>query len=208
MRLEKALSDRLLGPQSDKKSEAESSQKPFDFVDQFRSQVDELSRQKEQVERKADEYLDRLRRLQADMENLQKITKRQIDTISRQASESLVVKLLPILDSLQQASRTTRSSDTMPSEEISVGLKMLFNQLLGVLKKEGLEEVPCVGKRLDPEKHEVVSYVETDEVPENTVVEEVRKGYALGDKIIRPSLVVVSKQKTSESQGLEKTQAD
>lgn len=197
-----------MAPKTDKKSEAESSQKPFDFVDQFRSQVDELSRQKEQVERKADEYLDKLRHLQADMENLQKITKRQIDTISRQASENLVVKLLPILDSLQQASKTTRSNDMMPSEEISVGLKMLFNQLLDVLKKEGLEEVPSVGKRLDPDKHEVVSYVETDEVPENTVVEEVRKGYALGDKILRPSLVVVSKQKTTENQGPEKTQAD
>lgn len=192
----------------DKKAEALKTEGPLDFVEQFRSQINELSREKEQIEKKAVEYLDKLTRLQADMENLQKITKRQIETVTRQASENLVVRLLPIVDALQQAGKVTHSNDALSSDEISVGLKMLLTQLMDVLKTEGLEEIPAIGRPLDPERHEVVSYIETDNVPENTVVEEVRGGYALRGKVIRPSLVIVSKPKTSKDQELEKTQAD
>jgi molecular chaperone GrpE len=192
----------------DKKAEALKTEGPLDFVEQFRSQIDELSREKEQIEKKAAEYLDKLKRLQADMENLQKITNRQIETVTKQASENLLVKLLPIVDALQQAGKVTHSNDALSSEEISVGLKMLLNQLMDVLKTEGLEEIPAVGQPLDPERHEVVSYIETDNVPENTVVEEVRGGYALKGRVIRPSLVIVSKGKMSKDQELEKTQAD
>lgn len=192
----------------DKKAEALKTEGPLDFVEQFRSQIDELSREKEQIEKKAVEYLDKLTRLQADMENLQKITNRQIETVTKQASENLLVKLLPIVDALQQAGKVTHSNDALSSDEISVGLKMLLTQLMDVLKTEGLEEIPAIGRPLDPERHEVVSYIETDNVPENTVVEEVRGGYALRGKVIRPSLVIVSKPKTSKDQELEKTQAD
>jgi molecular chaperone GrpE len=71
---------------------------------------------------------------------------------------------------------------------------MLEEQLAQVLETEGLEEIPAEGKPLDPELHEVVSYMETSDVPENSVLEEVRKGYKLNGKVIRPSLVVVSKK--------------
>lgn len=197
-----------LSPKTEKKSEAVGSEEPLDFFDQLRSQVDELSKEKEQTERRAAEYLDKLRRLQADMENLQKITKRQIDTVTKQASESLLVKLLPIADALQQAGKVTHSNESLSSEEISVGLKMLFNQLMDVLKTEGLEEIAAKGELLNPERHEVVGYVEAVEVPENTIVEEVRRGYSLRGKVIRPSLVVVSRLKKPGDQGLEKTKAD
>ena len=191
-----------------KKNEAAKSEEPLDFLEQFRSQVDELSREKEQNERRAAEYLDKLKRLQADMENLQKITNRQMESVTKQASEKLVVKMLPIVDALQQAGKITHSNDSLSSEEISVGLKMLLTQLMDVLKTEGLEEIPAVGKPLDPERHEVVGYTETDKVPENTVVEEVRRGYILRGKVIRPSLVTVSRPKASKDEELEKTQAD
>lgn len=195
-------------PGPDKKHEAAKSERPLDFLEQFRSQVDELSREKEQNEKRAAEYLDKLKRLQADMENLQKITNRQMETVTKQASEKLVIKLLPIVDALQQAGKITHSNDSLSSEEISVGLKMLLTQLMDVLKTEDLEEIPAVGKPLDPERHEVVGYTETDKVPENTVVEEVRRGYTLSGKVIRPSLVTVSKPKASKDEELEKTQAD
>jgi molecular chaperone GrpE len=179
--------------------------KPLDFIEQFRSQLNELVKQNEQSERKAAEYLDRLQRLQADMENLQKITKRQIETVTRQASESLVVRLLPVVDALQQATKTTREGNSLPPEEISVGLRMLLKQLLEVLKGEGLEEIPAVGELLDPERHEVVSSIATSDVPENTIMEEVRTGYVLNGKVIRPSLVVVSRPKLAEDQKVEKS---
>jgi len=195
-----------LTPKPDKKPEPAPSSQPLDFFDEIRGQVEELSKEKEQSEKRADEYLDRLRRLQADIENLQKITRRQIENVTRQASESLIVKLFPILDSLQQANKVNPSNKSLSSEEVSVGLKMLFNQLVDVLKTEGLEEISCMGERLDPEKHEVVSYKETDEVPENTILDEVRRGYAIRGRVIRPSLVVVSKKKPGKDQGFEKAE--
>lgn len=153
----------------------------------------EAVRQKQESERKAAEYLDRLKRLQADMENVQKITRRQVQEVTSQASERLLAKLLPSLDSLQQAVNVATSGNPLLPEETAVGLRMLQEQLTEVLQSEGLKEIAAVGKPLDPELHEVVSYVETDKTPENIIVEEIRRGYTLNGKVIRPSLVVVSK---------------
>jgi molecular chaperone GrpE len=184
------------------------SEKTLDFIEQFRSQTDELVRQKEQSDRKAAEYLERLQRLQADMENLQKMTKRQIDSVTKQASEGVLLKLLPIVDALQQATKMTQTGNSLSPEEISAGLNMLLKQLLEVLKGEGLNEIPALGESLNPQRHEVVSLVETSDMPENTVVEEVRKGYLLNGKVIRPSLVVVSKPKPLETHEIGETDGD
>jgi len=170
---------------------------PTDSIEQVRDQLEEIKRLRDESDRQAADYLNRLQRLQADMENLQKITKRQIETVTKQASEGLLLKLLPILDALQQAANIAHANNQLPNEEIAVGLKMLLKQLADVLQTEGLEEIPAVGHQLDPSKHEVVNSVEKDDIPENTVIEEVRKGYMLNDRVIRPSLVVVSKPKAS-----------
>jgi len=177
-------------------------------IQQVRKDLEEVTKQKEQSERKAADYLDRLQRLHADMENLQKITKRQVDTVTRQASERLLVNLLPVLDALQQAGKLAQSGDSMPTDEVGVGLKMLRQQLAEVLFAEGLEEIPTEGDPLDPDRHEVVGYLETDDKPENIVVEEVRKGYFLNGKVIRPSLVIVTKAKRPEARPEEETEGD
>jgi len=177
------------------KSSAKS--KPLDFFDQVKLQLDELSKAKEESEKKAEEYLDKLRHLQADMDNLRKITKRQVDTITKQASEGLLQKLLPIIDALQQAGKIAHTDNPLPPEEIAVGLNMIQKQLTDILRGEGLEEIPSTGKPFDPTRHEAVNYVETDEVPENTVLEELRRGYTLNGTVIRPSLVTVSRSKSA-----------
>jgi len=153
----------------------------------------EAVRQKQESERKAAEYLDRLKRVQAEMENVQKIARRQVQEVTSQASERLIAKLLPSLDTLQQAVNVVTSSNSLLPNETAVGLRMLQKQFTEVLQSEGLEEIAAVGKTLDPDLHEVVSYVETDEKPENIVLEEIQRGYTLNGKVIRPSLVVVSK---------------
>lgn len=191
-------------PSKEPQSKADKSQS----IEQIRKQLDEVAKQKEQSEKTAAEYFDRLQRLQADLENLQKITQRQIGSVTKQASEKLVVKLMPILDALQQAGEMAHASSTLPPDEIAAGLKMLHQQLIEVLSGEGLEEIPTVGNPLDPDRHEVVGYVETDEEPENIVVEEVRKGYSLNNKVIRPSLVIVSRRKGSEERPPENATAN
>jgi len=179
-------------------------EEPKEEIEQLQRQLQDVVKRNADNEKKAAEYLDRLKRLQADMENIQKITKRQLETVTSQASERLLLKLLPSLDALRQAVRIANSNDSLPRDEVAMGLKMLQEQLAQVLETEGLEEITAEGELLDPELHEVVSYVETDEKPENTVLEEIRKGYTLNGKVIRPSLVVVSKKpRTSESTGAE-----
>jgi molecular chaperone GrpE len=177
--------------------------KPLDFFDQVKLQLDELSKAKEESEKKAEEYLDKLRHLQADMDNLRKITKRQVDTITKQASEGLLQKLLPIIDALQQAGKIAHTDGPLPPEEIAVGLNMIQKQLTDILRGEGLEEIPSTGKPFDPTRHEAVNYVETDEVPENTVLEELRRGYTLNGTVIRPSLVTVSRSKSAQKNEIE-----
>ena len=169
-----------------------------DSLEELRSRLDEVEEDKKASERKAAEYKDKLTRLQADMENLQKITKRQVESVTRQASESLIVKLLPILDSLHRAEEIAHTGNELQTEEIAVGLAMLRKQLAEVLVAEGLEEIPAIGHKLDPELHEAVSYVENDDAQENTVTEEIRKGYILNGKVIRTSLVVVNRRKNSK----------
>ena len=129
------------------------------------------------------------------MENTQKIAKRQIEMVTKQASEGLLLKLLPIVDSLQQASNIAQTDNELPKEEIAVGLGMLLKQLTDVLQTEGLEAIAAVGRPLDPTLHEAVSSIEKSDVPENTIIEEVRRGYILKGKVIRHSLVIVSKAK-------------
>jgi molecular chaperone GrpE len=162
----------------------------------------EAVRQKQESERKAAEYLDRLKRVQAEMENVQKIARRQVQEVTSQASERLIAKLLPSLDALQQAVNVVTSGNSLLPNETAVGLRMLQKQLTEVLQSEGLEEIAAVGKALDPDLHEVVSYVETDEKSENIVLEEIQRGYTMNGKVIRPSLVVVSKapKKTDPTQ--------
>ena len=179
-------------------------EEPKEEIEELQKQLQDVVKRNAENEKKAAEYLDRLKRLQADMENIQKITKRQLEKVTSQASERLLLKLLPSLDALREAVRIANSNDSLPRDEVAMGLKMLQEQLAQVLETEGLEEIDAEGELLDPELHEVVSYVETDEKPENTVLEEIRKGYTLNGKVIRPSLVVVSKKpRTSDSKGAE-----
>jgi molecular chaperone GrpE len=185
----------------------QSSQEPHKQLDDIRRRLDELTKQKDESEKKAADYFGRLQRLQADMENLQKMAQRQVDEATRRSSERLLVKLLPILDALQQAGKTVHESSSLPPDEVAVGLKMLHQQLTEVLASEGLQEIATIGQSLDPELHEVVGYSETDESPENTVVEEVRKGYLLNNRVVRPSLVIVSKRKSSEERTFENENA-
>ena len=177
------------------KTQQESKEQSDETILRLQSQLKELDKARQENERKAVEYFDKLQRLQADMENLQKITKRQIETITNQASRDLALKLLPMLDALRQAGEFARGNESLPPEEIAVGLDMLHRQLLDVLKAVGVEEITSVGQPLDPERHEVVNSVERDDAPENTVVEEVRKGYQLNGKVLRAALVVVAKPK-------------
>lgn len=142
----------------------------------------ELKKQLEEAQNLAVERLDQLKRCRADLDNTLKIVAREREEHARYASERLVSKLLCVLDSLEQASKHDE------------GCKLLYNQLLDVLKGEGLEPIIALGQRFDPYKHEALMQVKSDELDEDYVAQEIQRGYTLNSRVIRFSKVAVVKR--------------
>lgn len=143
-----------------------------------------------QAKAKAEENYDRLQRLQAEFDNYRKRTLKEKTEITKYASERLVGELLPVLDNFERATSAAQTNSDFSS--LSQGVEMILRQLQTALGKEGLKAMDAVGQPFDPNLHDAVLRVESDEHPENTVVEELQKGYYLKDKVLRPSMVKVS----------------
>ncbi|AGA70418.1 molecular chaperone GrpE (heat shock protein) [Desulfitobacterium dichloroeliminans LMG P-21439] len=144
----------------------------------------------EQSKNQADEYYAHLQRLQADFDNYRKRTVKEKDDYLKYASERVVEGLLPVLDNFERALLASKTNQDFMS--FAQGVDMIFKQMQTTLAKEGLAAIEAVGQPFDPNMHEAVLQVESDEYPENTVVEELQKGYYLKEKVIRPSMVKVS----------------
>lgn len=138
---------------------------------------------------RAEDYYDRLARLQADYENFRRRTRQEMENLYKYASEQLVCALLPVLDNFERA--LAAHGDSI--EGFKSGVEMIFRQFKEVLAAEGVKELPALSEQFDPGKHEAVLRVESDEHEDNTVIEEMRRGYCLKDKVIRPALVKVAK---------------
>ncbi|MGC7870124.1 nucleotide exchange factor GrpE [Desulfosporosinus sp. SYSU MS00001] len=143
-----------------------------------------------QAKAKADENYDRFLRLQAEFDNYRRRTQKEKTEIVKYASEQLVSELLPVLDNFERA---TSSAQNNPDITVfSQGVDMILRQLQTALSKVGLKPMEAVGQPFDPNLHEAVMRVESEDHPENTVVEELQKGYFLKEKVLRPSMVKVS----------------
>jgi len=145
---------------------------------------------------KADEHWDRLLRIAADLENFKKRAARERIEAAQSANAVLLLKLLPVLDHFEMAQATTQTAEVPQSgmASLQAGIAMIQQQLKGVLAETGLEEIDANGKLFDPTLHEAVSQLETDDAPEGRVVQQIRKGYKLRDRLLRPAAVVVAKK--------------
>jgi molecular chaperone GrpE len=145
---------------------------------------------------KADEHWDRLLRTAADLENFKKRAARERSEAAQFANVALLLKLLPVLDHFEMAQATTQTAEVPQSgiASLQAGIAMIQQQLKGVLAETGLEEIDASGKPFDPTLHEAVSQLETDDAPEGQVVQQIRKGYKLRDRLLRPAAVVVAKK--------------
>ena len=153
-------------------------------------QLDELK----QRAAKAEENWDRLLRTTADFDNFKKRATREKQDAIKYANESLLEKLIPSLDAFDMALAATSNGTSGPMQSLQAGINMVYQQLKGALLEAGLEEVDATGKTFDPNLHEAVSQRETSEVPEGQVVEQMRKGYKLRERLLRPASVVVAKR--------------
>ncbi len=151
--------------------------------------------------KRSEEYLTRLKYLQADFENLRKRCDRQIQQVTEYGTERLVIQLLEVLDELELAVKNGQSTDS--AKILLEGVQMTMKRLRKVLEQEGVSPIESIGKPFDPSKHNAIAAEERDDVENCVVTEEVRKGYMMKDKVIRPSIVKVAVKKSSKSQDKE-----
>ncbi|MBM7565621.1 molecular chaperone GrpE [Paenibacillus sacheonensis] len=138
----------------------------------------------------ADENQQRYLRAQADFDNFRRRTAKEREELAQYASMKLLGQLLPVVDNFGRAIEAAKAGGD--GESFSKGVDMIFRQLEGVLDAEGLKPMDVVGQPFNPEFHQAIMQVESDEYEEGIVVEEVQKGFMLKDKVLRPAMVKVS----------------
>ena len=143
---------------------------------------------------RADENWERLLRTTADFDNFKKRAARDREEATRYANEGLMKKLVTVLDNLDMALAAAGQHKAATAQSLQTGVAMIQQQLRGVMTESGLEEVDATGKVFDPNWHEAVSQQETTDVPEGQVLQQLRKGYKLRDRLIRPATVIVARK--------------
>jgi len=147
---------------------------------------------------KTDEYKDNWLRTAADFENFKKRAARERTEAVQFANATLIQKLLPVLDNFEMAHAAAQAAQGDKLASLQTGIAMIQQQLKTAVTEAGLEEMDASGKPFDPAFHEAVSQQETDSVPEGQVIQQIRKGYKLRDRLLRPAAVIVAKKTAVE----------
>ncbi len=159
------------------------------------SEIDQLNQKLSEAERRNKELEDRLLRLAAEFDNYKKRTLKEFENIVRNANENLILDLINILNNFSRALESPENSQD--SKSFKIGVELIYGQLKSLLSKEGLEEIPAIGEKFDPTLHEAVMQMESEK-EEETILQEVSKGYKLNGKVIRHSQVVVAKKRAED----------
>ena len=164
---------------------------------EFKEEKNEISEkvEKKQTEKEVlkqkqeelDDITDRYKRILAEFENFKKRSGKERESLYNMILSDIVSSILPILDNLENAVKA-ESKD----EEYKKGIELVLKQFQDTLKSKGVEEIKTVGETFDPELHEAVSSVQDETKGEKEIVQEYRKGYKIGSKVIRHSMVVVA----------------
>jgi len=140
--------------------------------------------------KQADESQQRYLRAQADFDNFRRRTIKEKEELGQYASMKLIDQLLPVVDNFDRA--VAAASVNGDFESLAKGVDMIFRQMMQTLEQEGLKAMNVVGEPFNPEYHQAIMQVESDEYEEGIIVEEVQKGYILKEKVLRPAMVKVS----------------
>ena len=142
---------------------------------------------------KAAQLQDQLLRVSADFDNYKKRAARERQDAIKFAHESLLQRLIPVLDNFDMAQAAAGSAQNTTVQSLQTGIAMVQQQLKSALTEAGLEEIDATQKAFDPNLHEALSQEESTEIAEGHVVRQLRKGYKLRDRLLRPASVVVAK---------------
>lgn len=144
-----------------------------------------------EAERQRDEYKDLLLRKTAEFENYRKRTDRERATLSESAAASVIEELLPLVDDLERALNADAGTDG--SDAYRRGVELIHRQLMEILRKRGVKPIDAVGADFDPYYHQAVVHEPAEGRRDGEIIEEFRRGYTLGDRLLRPSMVKVAK---------------
>jgi molecular chaperone GrpE len=144
---------------------------------------------------KADEHWERMLRATADFDNFRKRAARERQESIRFANEALLEKLIPVMDNFDMAlAAAAQSAQGEATQSLQTGINMIYQQFRQALTDSGLEEIDATGKPFDPNLHEAVSQRDEANVPEGQVVQQLRKGYRLRERLIRPATVIIARK--------------
>ena len=153
----------------------------------MQEEIEALKGQVETLTGDLQEKKDRLLRLQADFDNFRRRSAKEREEISAVVTQNFCKDMLPLLDNFERA----MAAETKDVEAFQKGVEMIFTQFQEVLKKNGLEHIEAVGQKFDPNFHQAVMRVEDPEKEDDTVAQELQKGYMVKGRVIRPSMVQV-----------------
>ena len=143
------------------------------------------------AERERDEYRDLLLRTTAEFDNYRKRTERERQSIFDTAASGIIEELLPLVDDLERALDADPGDDG--ADAYRKGVELIHRQLMEILRRRGVKPIEALGETFDPHFHQAVSYEPTEDRDEGEIIEEFRRGYMLGDRLLRPSMVKVAK---------------
>jgi len=176
------------------------SKKPVE-KEELQAQLDAAKEKLEKEKAKADDYLRRLQYLQADFENYRKRVEKEMSDNRQFGNQRLLSDLIIVNDELELALREAEESKENPT--ILEGVGMVHKRLQTILSKEGVEKIQSAGSKFNPDLHDAALRVESDEA-EGTIVEEIRQGYTLKGKVLRPSIVKVAENSVERESKSEK----
>jgi molecular chaperone GrpE len=167
-------------------------EKDQDYVINLENQLSQTEEECQKAKEEADNNLNKLRYLMADFDNYRKRMERQVESKINQGKAELILKFVSIHDDLSRAVETAKQGK---SEQVVIeGLEGILRNVEALFDAEGVKEIETTGTPFDPNIHDAISFKYDDTVPENTVITEIRKGYMISDKVLRPSLVEISKK--------------
>jgi molecular chaperone GrpE len=149
------------------------------------------------AEAKVASLKDQLLRTAADFDNYRKRSRREVDDAQVAGREAMLKDLLPVFDNLERA--TAHADSVTDLASFTSGIQMVMRQFVEALKRSGIERVAGVGTAFDPAIHEAIQHLATNDYPPGSVAAEVQPGYRLGERLIRPAMVVVAKAPEAES---------
>ncbi len=172
--------------QEEKEAEKSEVEKPSpDEVPQTTDQ--EMVKMQQELEQAEDMML----RLAAELDNYKKRVAKERESLIKYANQEIIQGLLPTLDNFERAIESVEKSKDLNS--FIEGIRMIAKQMFDALERNGVKKIDALGKPFDPNIHEAVMQVASDQYPENTVAQEFQKGYMLHERVIRPSMVAVSR---------------